>query len=257
MSIFLNSMVWLLAVSSVAVCAVPNIDNDFQTKYFESKVRPLLIEHCVRCHGDEKQEGGLRLDSQAAFAKGGESGAIVDSNSLDDSMILSAIHYRDLEMPPSGKLSKEKIEVLEQWVRDGSYWPIKTASMSSKKSGDKRFDDDDRAYWFFQPLTPLESVGRVSISERLDSFVEAGLVANRLAFAEPAESLSLIRRLYLDLVGVTPTPIEVGAFYNEPMESAFPNLVDKLLDDPRYGERWGTILVRSGSVRGIGWLQAR
>ena len=239
MSIFLNSMVWLLAVSSVVVCDEPDVDHDFQTRYFESKVRPLLIEHCVRCHGDEKQEGGLRLDSQAAFAKGGESGAIFDSNSIDDSMILSAIHYRDLEMPPSGKLSKEKIEVLEQWVRDGSYWPIKTVSMSFKKSGDKGFDDDDRAYWFFQPLTPLESVGRESISERLDSFVEAGLVANRLAFAEPAESLSLIRRLYLDLVGVTPTPIEVGAFYNEPKEIAFPNLVDKLLDDPRYGERWG------------------
>ncbi len=239
MSIPLLSIVWLIAISSVAVCDESDINVDIQTRFFESKVRPLLIDSCVRCHGDEKQEGGLRLDSQAAFARGGESGAIVDTASLEDSLFLSAIHYKDLEMPPSGKLSNEKIEVLEQWVKDGSYWPAKTAAMSTKKSGEKGFDEDDRAYWFFQPRAQLDFVGKDSVSERLDSFIKAGLATNQLAFAEPADRLSLIRRTYLDLVGVTPTPAEVAEFLSEPAEGAFPTLVDKLLDDPRYGERWG------------------
>ncbi len=239
MSIPLLSIVWLIAISSVAVCDESDINDDIQTRFFESKVRPLLIDSCVRCHGDEKQEGGLRLDSEAAFARGGESGAIVDKASLEDSLILSAIHYKDLEMPPSGKLPNEKIEVLEQWVKDGSYWPAKTASMSTKKKGEKGFDEDDRAYWFFQPRTQIDSVDNESVSERLDSFIKTGLATNQLAFAEPADSLSLIRRTYLDLVGVTPTPAEVAEFLSEPAEGAFPKLVDKLLDDLRYGERWG------------------
>ena len=95
-----------------------------QTRFFESKVRPLLIESCIRCHGEEKQEGGLRLDSQTSFTKGGENGPVVDASAIGDSLILNAIHYNDLEMPPSGKLSEEKIQVLEQWVTEGSFWQI-------------------------------------------------------------------------------------------------------------------------------------
>ncbi len=217
--------------------ATPEVAN--QTRFFESKVRPLLVESCIRCHGDEKQEGGLRLDSQAAFVKGGESGPVVDSAAVGDSLILSAIHYKDLEMPPSGKLSYEKIQVIEQWINEGSYWPPKTEAMTSKRSGDKGFDDDDRAYWFFQPRAAIERNSEESVSQRLDSFIEQALASKQLAFAESAESLALVRRVYLDLVGVTPTPTEVAECFAEPIESAYPKLVDRLLADPRYGERWG------------------
>ena len=236
---FLWVMFALLGISSTAVCDDSDMDLNGLTRFFESKVRPLLIENCVRCHGDEKQEGGLRLDNQAAFALGGESGAIVDSAALADSLILSAIHYKDLEMPPSGKLSDEKIQVVEQWVQNGSYWPPKTEPMTSKKSGEKGFDDDDRSYWFFQPRTALGPTRNEAVSDRIDSLIEEGLAANKLAFAEPAESLTLVRRVYLDLVGVTPTPAEVAAFLAEPSKSAYSKLIDRLLDDPRYGERWG------------------
>ena len=237
--LLLQLMLVLLAISPAAVCDESDVDIKTRTRYFESKVRPLLIENCVRCHGDEKQEGGLRLDSQAAFAKGGDGGALVDSAALADSLILSAIHYKDLEMPPSGKLSEEKIKVLEQWVKDGSYWPPKTEPMSSKKSGEKVFDDDDRSYWFFQPRTAIELMKNESVSDRLDSLIEEGLATNKLAFAEQAEPLSLIRRVYLDLVGVAPTPAEVSEFLAEPTETAYSKLIDRMLDDPRYGERWG------------------
>lgn len=214
-------------------------DATVQTRFFESKVRPLLIDNCVRCHGDEKQEGGLRLDSQSEFSKGGESGAIVDSASPAESTILSAIHYKDLEMPPSGKLPDEKIEILERWVLDGSYWPPQTAALSSIKSGGKVFTDEDRSYWFFQTRASLDQRPVGSVSDRLDALIQSGHEANNVAFAEFADSLALVRRVYLDLVGVTPTPTEVKAFLAEPIDVAYPNLIDRLLDDPRYGERWG------------------
>ncbi len=210
-----------------------------QTRFFESKVRPLLIESCIRCHGEEKQEGGLRLDSQTAFTKGGENGPVVDALAIGDSLILNAIHYKDLEMPPSGKLSEEKIQVLEQWVTEGSVWPPKMDLISSNKSGEKGFNDDDRSYWFFQPRFNTTRSKNESVSERLDSFVQEGLDEKKLSFAESAEPLALVRRVYLDLVGVTPTPVEVAEFLAEPTDRAYSELIDRLLNDPRYGERWG------------------
>ena len=131
----LQLMFALLAVSSAAFCDESDVDTNTRTRFFESKVRPLLIDNCVRCHGEEKQEGGLRLDSQTAFTKGGENGPVVDASAIGDSLILNAIHYKDLEMPPSGKLSEEKIQVFERWVTEGSYWPPKMELNSSTKSG--------------------------------------------------------------------------------------------------------------------------
>ncbi len=228
-----------------------------QARFFEAKVRPLLLDHCVRCHGDEKQEGGLRLDSREAFIKGGESGRIVDTESMADSLILSAIHYKDLEMPPSGKLSDEKIQVIEQWIHDGSYWPAKTESISLRKKGEKGFTEEDKSYWFFQPhkdvvrsstesLSATSTVSSKELSEsdrinvQVDRLVEEELRVHGLSFAEQADSIALFRRVYLDLVGVSPTPAEVADFLAAPRSDvAYSQLVDRLLDDPRYGERWG------------------
>ena len=216
-------------------------EQDAQARFFEAKVRPLLIDSCVRCHGDEKQEGGLRLDSQEAFNKGGESGSVIDTASIENSLFLSAIRYKDLEMPPSGQLSEEKLQILEQWVAEGSYWPAKTESLSAKRKGEKGFTDEDRSYWFFQPMSKHEPIEtrNGSVSDRLDSYVEAGLASHQLTFAEPATPLALVRRTYLDLVGVAPTSAEVATFLADPTDTAHSNLVDRLLDDPRYGERWG------------------
>ncbi|MCY2982527.1 MAG: PSD1 and planctomycete cytochrome C domain-containing protein [Planctomycetota bacterium] len=216
-------------------------EQDAQARFFETKVRPLLIDSCVRCHGDEKQEGGLRLDSQEAFNKGGESGSVIDTASMENSLFLSAIRYKDLEMPPSGQLSEEKIQILEQWVAGGSYWPAKTESLTAKRKGEKGFTDEDRSYWFFQPMSKHETVRtrNDSVSDRLDAFVEAGLSTHQLTFAEPATPLALVRRTYLDLIGVTPTSAEVATFLADPTDTAYASLVDRLLDDPRYGERWG------------------
>ena len=210
-----------------------------QTHFFESKVRPLLIEHCVRCHGEEKHEGGLRLDSQAHFKKGGESGPVWDAKVVDDSLLLSAIHYKDLEMPPSGKLADEQIEVLEKWLRSGGFWPVGATIVAAASNGTKEFSPADRAYWFFQSRQGNPTDKDESISTRLDALVEEKLTANGLAFAEAADSRSLVRRVFLDLLGVTPTMAETTEFLYDESPDAYSKLVDRLLDDPRYGERWG------------------
>ena len=227
----------LVLSSSLAVAGDESISE--QAKFFEAKVRPLLIDHCIRCHGDEKQEGELRLDSQSALVRGGESGQIIDSNSPDDSLLLSAIHYKDLEMPPSGKLSDEKIQILEKWIREGVYWPEKTEFISARKNRDKGFSDEEKSYWFFQPHQSMSPSATGSVSNQVDSYIEEGLSKNGLSWSDPADAATLIRRVYLDILGVPPSYLEVSEFVADNDPGAYAKLVDRLLDDPRYGERWG------------------
>jgi mono/diheme cytochrome c family protein len=209
-----------------------------KAQFFESNVRPVLIEHCVRCHGEEKQEGGLRLDSQIGLKRGGDSGPVVDSGSPDESLLLSAIHYQGLEMPPSGKLSERKIDSIEKWVRSGMYWPDDVGKTVKTKS-EKGFSKSDREYWFFQMRNAEATSAGASISDQIDGFVEDKLRANRLSLAERAEPRALVRRVFLDLLGVVPSFAEANQYLTDTSPDAYPKLIDRLLDDPRYGERWG------------------
>jgi len=92
-------------------------------KYFEAKVRPILAESCFKCHGPAKQKGGLRLDSRAGVLEGGENGPAVVPGRRDESLLVEAIHYEGLEMPPGGKLDPEKLAILTRWVEMGAPWP--------------------------------------------------------------------------------------------------------------------------------------
>ena len=92
---------------------------DAAMRFFENHVRPILIEHCFECHGPDDQSGDLRLDSRSAMLLGGESGAVVQPGNSDDSMLMSAVRYEGYEMPPSGPIADEKIEVLRQWIDAG------------------------------------------------------------------------------------------------------------------------------------------
>lgn len=213
-------------------------------QYFEAKVRPLLIESCIRCHGEEKQEGGLRLDSSEAFAKGGDSGQLLDPSDIENSLLLSAVHYRGIEMPPSGKMPVDKIQVFQNWVESGATWPAQAKELRAS-DGNTGFTEYDRAYWFFQnretnvAQTNTDHPSQASIARQIDSMIETRLQDAGLAFAEPANKLSLARRAYLDLVGVSPTAQEANQFLADTSPEAYSKLVDQLLDDPRYGERWG------------------
>ncbi|MEM7477405.1 MAG: DUF1549 domain-containing protein, partial [Planctomycetota bacterium] len=210
-------------------------------RLFEQEIRPLLLENCIRCHGEAKQEGGLRLDSESGFFSGGDSGRLIDED-WDESLLLEAVRYAGLEMPPSGKMEPKAIKHFEAWVAAGASWPEETKSLRSENG---KITDEDRAWWAFQPFThasppalPGESWSMKWSSNPVDHFVSARLEEAELRPAPVASKSQLIRRLYFDLLGVPPSPEEVEAFVADEAPEAWESLVDELLDDLRYGEHW-------------------
>ncbi len=169
---------------------------------FESEVRPLLVQHCIKCHGSDKQEGGLRLDTRANALVGGESGAAIVPGALADSSLISAVRYESFEMPPSGQLPADQIATLERWVESGAVWPEHSAEGLAlrPKSG---VTEEDRNYWAFQPLKRPEppDVSLFSQGDRvatpIDNFVIDQLEKVGLALAPRAGKRELIRRYIL------------------------------------------------------------
>lgn len=215
-----------------------------QVKLFESHVRPLLIESCLKCHGPDKQEGNLRLDSREALLKGGDSGPAIEAGHADKSLLVSAVKHQELEMPPNKQLPDAQVATLVKWIENGAHWPA-SASAGLEIRQQSALGDDDRDYWAFQPLARVDvpDLGADPNADRrqndLDAFIIAKLTEQGLTMAPSAEPLILLRRLYFDLVGVPPTPAEIDKFQSDPPHEAYERLVDRLLDDPRYGQRWG------------------
>jgi mono/diheme cytochrome c family protein len=215
--------------------------------HFEVKVRPLLVQHCTRCHGPDKQRGGLRLDTAMALAKGGESGPVVVPGKPDESRLVEAVRYAgDLKMPPKSRLSEADVSALVAWVRDGAVWPAAATPASREKAATAGrralITDEDRAFWAFRPVRdPAPPAVRDESwpASPLDRFILAGLEAAGLRPAPQADRRRLIRRLTFDLTGLPPTPEEVAAFLADDRPDAYARLADRLLASPAYGERWG------------------
>lgn len=215
-----------------------------QAVFFETKVRPLLAEHCFSCHGPEKQNGDLRLDTFAGLMQGGESGAVIDRDDLSDSVLLQAVRYESYEMPPAGKLKDDEIEVLERWVAIGAPWPGggDTDAPTPARSRDK-LTDEDRNWWAFRPLARPEPPATTAAPEAwrnnpIDAFLWQAMTEAGLSPAPAADRVALLRRVCFDLVGLPPTPEQVASFLEDDSPEAYARLVDELLDSPRYGERW-------------------
>ena len=214
--------------------------NPERLKQFRSQVLPILKSKCLKCHGlDEKIKGGLKLTSRENLLKGGDSGPAIDTDDLAGSVLLQAIHYDGLEMPPRGKLPDKEIKILEQWVNSGAPWP---AGLDLAKTTIGQITEEDRAYWAYQPPARVQ-VPQVQnkswVASPIDAFIAAGLETAKLAPAPQADRRTLIRRLSYDLTGLPPTPEEVDAFVADQDPAAYEKLVDKLLASPHYGERWG------------------
>jgi len=212
-------------------------------RHFESLVRPLLAAKCFQCHDDKKQKGDLRLDSRAALLLGGASGPAVVPGDESKSLFIKAISYedKDLQMPPKGKLSDEEIAILTQWVKSGAVWPGEKAIGGAKvRSKMARITDEDRQYWFFQPLSK-PAVPAVKQKDRVtnpvDAFILARLEAKGLSLAAPSSKVTLIRRATFDLHGLPPSPEEIESFIADTSADAYEKLIDRLLASPRYGER--------------------
>jgi mono/diheme cytochrome c family protein len=214
--------------------------------FFETKVRPLLVNQCLNCHGPEKQKAGLRLDSRAAMMEGGDSGPVVKPGDPEASRLLEVVRYAaDVQMPPKRKLSDSEITVLADWVRSGAPWPdvAKTRTAATPAvAGGRKISEQDRAFWAFQPLQRAEPpVVRDLVWGRspIDRFVFAKLEEKGLHPVGPADKRALIRRVSFDLTGLPPTPEDVEAFLADGSEEAYEKVVDRLLASPHYGERWG------------------
>ena len=229
--------------SSSAREKVPTVDRG--TAFFESKVKPILEANCLKCHGGgAKVRGGLRLLSRASVLEGGDSGPAIDLDDPSESLLLEAINYRGYEMPPKGKLEQAKIDVLTKWVEMGLPWtPGKGGKeVPAPRAGAPVLDAKSREFWSFRPVvrpTPPRVADRSWVRTPVDAFILAKLEANGMKPNPPADKLALLRRMHYDLTGLPPTPAEVDAVLADESADTFERHVDRLLDSPRYGERWG------------------
>ena len=228
-----------------------------QIQFFESKVRPLLASHCYQCHGPEKQKGKLRLDSRSTLVAGGESGPAIVENDPAASLLIQAINYQSLEMPPSGKLKDGEIEILTRWVAMGAPWTPGEMVRSKVEQNDKdNISEEDRQFWSFQPIVrpPVPTVEDSRLlANPVDAFILAAQEAAGLRPSPAASKREIIRRAYFDLIGLPPTPEQVDTFATDNSPDAFVRLIDRLLASPHYGERWGRHwldLVRYGESNG-------
>jgi hypothetical protein len=211
-----------------------------QSDFFESKIRPILADHCYKCHSTfaEKIKGGLLLDSREALLKGGDTGKAIVPGDPEASLLIKAVRYTDpdLQMPKDKKLEDDQIADLTAWIKMGAPDPrIATAEQ-------KKYSDNKTNHWAWQP------VKRVAIPEAsnsdwcqtpVDNFILAKLDENGLKPSPPADKRTLIRRATFDLIGLPPTPEEVQDFVNDDSTNAFAKVIDRLLASPHYGERWG------------------
>ncbi|MBC7854129.1 MAG: PSD1 domain-containing protein [Pirellulaceae bacterium] len=202
-----------------------------QLDFFERQVRPLLAANCLSCHGPQKQEGGLRLDTREAVFKGGDSGPAAVAGNAKVSRLVQAIRREgDLQMPPSSPLRPEAMAALSRWVELGLPWPEGVPV----KAGDAW-----KVHWAFQPVLK-PAVPEVAGGESpLDKFVIAKLQESKLSHSPQADKRTLLRRAYFDLLGFPPTYEDVAEFEQDQSPDAWPRLIDRLLASPRYGERWG------------------
>jgi hypothetical protein len=215
-----------------------------QVEFFEQRIRPVLVQHCYKCHSARatRVKGGLLLDSPEGLRKGGDSGPAIVPGDPAGSSLLKALHYEDVQMPPDGKLPDRVIADFETWIRQGAADPRgAVATTPAPRTLDV---EAGKRFWAFQPPVrhALPIVRRHDWPERpIDRFLLAPLEAAGLAPSPPADRRTLLRRVTFDLTGLPPTPEEVEAFVQDPSPQAYERVVERLLASPHYGERWARL----------------
>lgn len=201
---------------------------------FETQIRPVLVQTCVKCHGGEKTSGGLDVRSRDALVRGGESGPAISLDVPEQSLLLRALRREpDVSaMPPEQPLPAETIAAFAAWLAQGAVWPESTGEISPTDGG---------RHWAFQPLGNFSAptTPGAEANHPIDRFLEASRSERQLAAAAPAPRTTSIRRLYFDLWGLPPAADEVASFLADDAPDAWPRLVDRLLAAPQYGQRWG------------------
>ncbi len=214
-------------------------------RFFEAKIRPVLVEQCYRCHSADGQgiRGGLAVDSRDALLAGGESGPAIVPGNLDDSLLWNAINHRDFSMPPKQKLPPEVIADFRTWIEMGAPDP-RVAETTVVKS---RVSEEDiqagRQFWAFKtPVMPVIPPQSDWARTNIDRLIEKTFADHQLKPASDTDAFTLLRRLHLDLVGLPPAPEEATRFassWKQNPEDAISSEVERLLESAQFGERWG------------------
>jgi hypothetical protein len=210
-------------------------------EFFEAKIRPVLITHCYECHSADAKsvKGGLRLDLRESSRRGGESGAAVVPGDATESLLLSALKHESFQMPPERKLPDEVIADFARWIEMGAPDPRDGDAAPAASSIDW---DAGRQFWAFQPPQPQSlPAGTTAGQSRVDAFLAAELAKQGLTPNLPADRRTLIRRVTFDLTGLPPTMEDVESFLADSSAEAYPQLVERLLASPQYGERWARL----------------
>ena len=212
-----------IAVLAFLASAFPALAADGPT--YEAEVAPILEQRCAQCHGDKQQLAGLRVDSREALLKGGQKGpALTPGNATSSLLYQHVAGLAEPRMPFGSALNDLEIATLKSWIDSGADW-------------DAAGSDGDETWWAFQK--PVRKAPPDDGAHPIDAFLAARLSEHGVERAPRADPSTLVRRAYLDLVGLLPPPEVVDAFAGDPTQEAWATLVDSLLNSPRYGERWG------------------
>jgi cytochrome c553 len=238
----------IVAMISGAICTVvaapSRAGTDETTAFFESRIRPVLVEHCYKCHADrgKSPKGGLRVDSRAALLRGGDTGPAIVPGKPDDSLLIKALAYRDdvAAMPPDEKLPGRVIADFRQWIATGAIDPrTEGPSAAPAARGDVA---SGRKFWSFQrpQYHPPRSVRALSWAwTEVDRYILASLESKGLKPVPDAERYTWLRRVALDVIGLPPSPAQIDAFVRDTSPLARERIVDELLASPAFGQRWG------------------
>jgi len=247
-SIFLLSLAAAIQSAGAAPTSVEPLPKKVEphptkqgAEFFEKQIRPILVRHCYQCHsGDPKKaKGGFLLDSREGLRKGGKSGQVIDPGHPDHSLLIEAVRYESLEMPPKGKLAEELIDKLVRWVELGAPDPRAGKAVHAVNKIDFA---QAKKFWAFQPpkaVAPPKVRDLAWPITDIDRFVRARQEGEHLNPVADADRVTFIRRVTFDLTGLPPTMAEIDAFVNDKSAKAFDLVVDRLLASPRFGERWG------------------
>ncbi|REJ90251.1 MAG: DUF1553 domain-containing protein [Planctomycetota bacterium] len=221
----------MIALSVLRVAAVASADDSVN---YETDVKPVFKSRCFACHGALKQEGGLRLDTGEAIRAGGDSGPSVVVANIEESYLVERISAADASyrMPPEGEpLTEEQIALITAWIQQGAESPA-----------DEQPEPDPRDHWAFQvPVRPdvPTTADAESSDHPIDAFVAAAHERHGLSASDAAAPEVLLRRVYLDLIGLPPTRTELASFLEDPSEEKYRAVVEDLLSRAQHGERWG------------------
>ncbi|MCA9138008.1 MAG: PSD1 domain-containing protein, partial [Planctomycetales bacterium] len=249
----------VINVPLIAAClfgtSAGGADSDASIDFFERKIRPVLVARCYECHSADSDvvQGGLRVDDSRALIRGGDSGEIISPGQPASSLLIAALRYDSMEMPPDEPLPEKVIRDFEQWIRMGAAMPPSAESNLPHPNVTEKSEIDwqqARDFWAFQPPT-LHDAGEIKLEQSIDDgemqswsitkadrFISARLAGKGLSPNPAADDATWLRRVTFDLTGLPPTIQQMNAFLDDKNPLAKEHVVDRLLASPAHAERW-------------------